>query len=571
MKLNALLKKFIVALGPGDTYNQWLDDVRVYEESPRHHKLQRILNYYLGRQYDDRKSAWDGHSRLGRDKAQATQLGMLTGVAAPYGQAPCYLKVPYVQRQIVPGIVRRLTGLLFGENLQPQLSASNDDGQPFVEAVLRTAEWYRQWADARNLGGGGGSVAVGVAVVDGTPRVEIAAGLDCDPIFKGGDIEGGILEGIRICYQHEVTRVEYTTDTLGRSIPKTVVGIEWFCRVITDRISLAATSPDGKEWNLQGDVIEHGLGCCPWVWIRNEPILNEVDGNPDVSEGARATCEQIDYILSQGGVGVRVNCDPTMVLNTREEHPKIQTGSQTVLVLGPDDKAAILETKGDGGRIALEYAAGLKDAVLEDSRCVLDEGRATGRSATEMVKRTESMHEHAADLRVVYGPPMERLFKMLLKILRGIPKSKLPANLRDLEMPETDDVNLTWNSQVQMSAQEKFFQIQGVVLAIGNQILSRQTARATLASSLGISDVVAEAELVKAEMAIYGAPGANVGKAATGNPGTPPAAPGVPTPDSEAPSTGEPFRPAVEGVWRDFLAQAVADLAAARKVMGRSA
>jgi len=555
LKLNALLKKFLVALGPGDTYAQWMDDVAIYEESPRRRRLQHDLNYYLGMQYDDRKANWDGHQLMGADKAQASRLGALSGKPA-YGTAPAYLRVPYVQRQIVPSVVRRLTGLLFSENLEPLTKSADPNGQPFISALIKSAKFWQRWADARNLGGGGGSVAVGVGLIDGLPVVELAQGVNCDPVFKNGNVELGVLAGIRIAYWHEVTRVDYVKDTWGRSIPKTVTALEYYCRVITDMVDVQMVSPDKKEWALLNEPVYHNLGYCPWVWVRNEPILNEQDGRPDCA-GCYPQIEQIDYILSQGAVGTRINCDPTLVLRTKQEVGNLSTGSGTVLILpGDSDEATLLETKGDGGKIALEYAKDLKEGVLEDCRVVLDEGRASGRSATEMIKRTESMHEHASDLRTVYGPACERSLEMLLGILRKTPQQKWCSCLQDYPIPDTDDVDLTWPEMLQVSPQEKLFEIQAASAAIASCILSRQTARTNLASSLGITDVEAEGDLVRAELAIYGAPGATAGKPPSGNPGTPPAAPGVPTPAEGGPdgSSGAtfPLTPPLEGLYRDF-------------------
>jgi hypothetical protein len=381
-------------------------------------------------------------------------------------------------------------------------------------------------------------------------------------VFKYGNCNLGILEAIRIAYKRPTTRVDKSRDTFGREVIKVIEGFEFYCRVITDVTDVQMTSPDGKDWALLGTPVNHDLGYCPWVWIRNEPVLNEVDGKPDFDE-QWDNLEQLDYILSQGSVGVRVNCDPTLVLKMDGDGTVVGTGSMTAIVLSPDptrqEDAKLLETTGKGGEIALAYAAAVESSILEDTRIVLDEGKAQNspqRTATELVKRTQAMYEHAADLRQVYGPAAEKLMEMLLTIIRKYGVADLPEAFADLDLPASDDVDLEWSSMVQVSATEQAQMVTTFAMAIDKGILSRQTARTRLASTLGITDVEAEAQLVEAERQLYAptnAPAPGNTEAASTSSAPQGAGAGAPGNSKEVPGTsGATFQPPVEGVWRDF-------------------
>ena len=497
MTFREVLTKAIKDLSNSSELLQFSDDQIMYGETDRYRCLDRYESFFTGCQYQNRKANWDGRQVAGSDKSMLVQHGVTESVLYP--NVPHYLRKPYIQKQLTASIIHRLTGLLFGDKQTPHLCSRDEEGQAYVDELIKQSQWWSNWALARDYGGAVGSVAVGVGVLDGHPVVEVANGKHCTPIFKYSCPNKSILTALRIAFKRPKTVIEYHTDVYGRNIPEVKETLEFYCRIITENQDIQMTSLDGKSWNLLGEPIQNNLGFCPWVWIRNTPVLNEADGLPDC-DGQWDNLETIDYILSQGSAGVRINCDPTLVIKTGEDPKTVRTGSMATIILSADpnrqEDAKLLESSGSGGASALAFAGALRDSILEDVRCVLDEGQATGRSATEMIKRTESMYEHVDDLRRSYGNPLERSIEMLISICKN---AELDECFDELTAPKTDDCDCDWAAMVQMSTQEQQLLLQTYVQAIGAGLISHETARARLAATLGVTDLKAEVELIESE------------------------------------------------------------------------
>lgn len=514
MKLGDLLRYAVANLGIRDVAEQFYEEVAMLGSTQRFRTMDNAERYFLGLQYSDCKANWDGQQAVGIDRAMQDRMAHISD-KPPYSDTPFYLRNPYVKRQLCPSVIHRLTGLLFGENLTPNIKAKDPQDQQFIDQLLKTTKWWLKMNQARDYGGGVGSVALGVSLLDGDPVVEVVNGKFCTPIFKYNDANLAILEGIRIVYMRPITRTKKVLTNDGREVVKVEEDVEYFLRIVTKQSDVQMVSPDGKDaWEITS-YINHGLGYVPWVWIKNSNILNDVDGKPDC-DGTWETLNMIDALLSQGAMGVKGSCDPTPVFTLPPEAEgsasgiKLGVGRGNAVVLpaipGVDVAAIMLETSGAGGEIALKYAAALKDAALEDIRCVLDEGKATGRSATELVKRTQAMYEHASELRQMYGPAMEQLLEMLLKIIRKTGVKSLPDAFKDIKPPKYDDVEVVWASMVQMTPQEQHFLSQMFGGLIDKGVLSRDTVRNLMASTLGITDLENEAHKVHEELEIFGAP-----------------------------------------------------------------
>lgn len=474
-------------------------------ENDRFWSMDRYEAYYLGLQHEQKCAAWDGRrvAQSNVDRSNAHQHGL--GDSPEFLGTPWYYRRPYVRKQLAASIVDRYTGLLFGETRVPRIAAAAPKDQPFVDALLKLTAWWDRWAGARSLGGATGSVAVGVQVVDGTPLVDVVNAKHCTPHWKG-DPSLSVLESIEIRFKRPTwDKVQQRDGITGRARTVWKQGWEWYWRVVTEQADVVLTAPEksggngeGLDWTVDS-AHAHGLGFCPFVWVRNssDSDCTDDDGRSDVAEQLD-NFDALDALLSDAFKGTHYNADPTLILKLAQQLNDVKTGSDSALNVGPDGDAKLLELSGTAAKAALDLYRGVRDSILEDTHCVLDEGEASGRSATELVKRTEAMFERADVLRRRYGDAMERLFEMLLRILRALNYAGLPEAFAKLARPGVDDVTVEWPPYVQMSATEKAAMAQSIGQSVAAGVLSKQTACEIIAPLYG-KDPVEEWKRLQAE------------------------------------------------------------------------
>lgn len=508
MTLRESIEWLVSKLGEASTRNlaTCLDEMALHHgESERFLSMDRCEQFYRGIQHDAKCAGWDGRmvARSHSDRSNAHAHGMSEDPV--YLKTPWYNRRPYVRKQLCPSVVHRFTSLLFGETRIPRIESLDDsgkaDGQDWISHAIDACEWWSRWSEARDLGGAVGSVVAVLQILDGEPLVEVVNAKLCTPQWKG-DKSRRELAAIDIRYKHNVTKVVSVTQRDGsrREVLKDVV--EWFWRVIDDQVDVVLSAPVETKGALDWTVerwAAHGLGFCPAVWVQNTECTSDDDGLPDCDQ-QWDNFDALDALMSDAFKGTHYNADPTVVMKSDQDVSQIKTGSDGAILLEKGGDVSLLELQGTGGKAAQEQAAVVKDSILEDVRCVLDEGEASGRSATELVKRTESMYERADDLRRQYGDAMRRAFMMLLRICRKLGFARLPS-LKKYTPPKTDEVVIVWPPYVQMTPADKEIVIRQFSMARTSGLVSRKTAVKALASLLGIEDVDEELALLAAEEA----------------------------------------------------------------------
>lgn len=482
---------------------QVLDEMSESEGStPRVREMDLHERYYLGLQHDEKIADWDGRPYHDREHIQVYQKAAL--IEKPiYRKTSFRLRRPFVRKQLAPAIVDRFTGLLYGQGRLPTIRPLSGDGQEWIDALIKGSGWFKRWALARSYGGRMGSVAVGVGLRnDGTPFVDVVSAKWCKPLWVNDNPATETLRAIEIRYKRQVSKRVQVTDKYGASRSEIRMVDEWYLRIVDDQVDVVLTAPcDVREggWEVR-DHVTHGLGFCPWVWVKNTESLDDADGSPDFA-GQLDNLDALDALRSGAFAGTAYNAEPTAVLKTQRAVGELETGNNTGIVLDPGDDAFFLEHSGQLGEAAEKRADSLEASILQDTRCVLDEGTATGgRSATELVKRTEAMHERADEFRAQYGQAMEWAFEMLLAICRlknwKVNGITLPE---DATPPSTNDVAVEWPPYVQMTPQEKLSEVQVYSTAALGKIISRRSAMEALATTLRIKDVDEEIRRLAAE------------------------------------------------------------------------
>lgn len=384
-------------------------------------KLSRFWSYYKAAQYDVRAFDWDGRRRPGQSEHETiASRGYVpqgfVDATKTLDDLPTKFRRPVAPYHLVRSVVRRFTSLLFGARSHPTVECLDDWATgDYVQGLMKETMFWARWAQARKYGGGQGSACVTFAFVDGKPMLEVHDPRFVTPKFK--DQRTRELDSLEIKYQF--ARTEKTSDGTVRQVLylyRRIIGANADVTFIPIRVD-----DESAVWREDpAQRHDHNLGEVPGVWVCNtDPELGDVDGEPDCL-GIFDESEEIDALLSQGSVGVKANCDPSLAIASDLELGEIRRGSKYALKLARGDTANLLETTGSGATAARDTAIMHRDLALEVVSCVIDNPGISSQTATEVDRRYEAMWDRADEFRETYA---EFGIKPLLgKMLRAIRK-----------------------------------------------------------------------------------------------------------------------------------------------------
>ena len=151
-------------------------------------------------------------------------------------------------------------------------------------------------------------------------------------------------------------------------------GEQWFERVWTDCeetwfLPRPVRSADGVPAPRVRDderSVVHNLGFVPLVWIKNLPGGKGSDG-ACTFQPAIDTVIEMDYLVSQGGRGLKYASDPMLVLKDGDGGRRMpaNVGADQALVLPPEGDAKLLEINGGAASALLKHIQQLREMALE--------------------------------------------------------------------------------------------------------------------------------------------------------------------------------------------------------------
>jgi len=386
--------------------------------TPRQQRLNHLYAWYRCAHYDTRRIDWNGKEVLDPIEHEAiASAGFIPpGFYDAGALLPIKFRRPSAPYGLVKVVVDRFTSFLFSERQHPYVYvAGDDDTNDYAGALIEASRLWPSMIQARRYGGSMGSVCVGFQFIDGVPRVEVHDPRWVNPDFIDRDTLR--LRGIEKRYM-------YPEDERDPHTGKFVTNWYWYRRTIDEqKDTLFAKAPVGKgeepDWQVEREV-EHGFGFCPCIWVQNQPVQEDVDGDPDC-EGIYDNVEAIDQLISMANKGTIANSDPTLSIVTDADMSEISKGSDNAIKLPAGSSANYLEIQGSGPKAALEMAAELRKLALEVTQCVLDHPEMSVRTATEIERVYSSMLAKADILREQYGQRcVLPLVEMMLAAARKI-------------------------------------------------------------------------------------------------------------------------------------------------------
>jgi hypothetical protein len=357
--------------------------------------LDRHLQYFLTKNNELKTHDWDHFPALkGLDLIQLQQLGEGMGLSKSNCKVNAKSRKPLAEYQIPHAIVTRLTALLFGNGKTPLIESSDETISEFIKTWEKESGLWTKLSMARNYGGAEGSVVIGLFIdQNGKVKIDVEDAQYCWPVYKQNKLINLMIKTnpYDFCIFDNINEYHIWTDDVENSIS------------------------EKTEWNYE--IIPHGFDRLPYIFIKNEDILHDYDGLSDY-EGNLENFDTINRLMSQTVIGVEANCDPTAVITSQEPDKipaNVPTGASVVLKLQTGDSYQLVEPSGSGASVGIATATEVIERVLQNCRVVLDEGKASGKTATELQIRETTLREHVCELKRQYGPALEFIVELMLR------------------------------------------------------------------------------------------------------------------------------------------------------------
>lgn len=492
-------------------------------------ELNRLWTYYRCTNYDVRKTAWDGSPVLDHLEMETiVTAGFLPGgfYEAGGSSLPLRFRRPKAPFYLAKAIVGRFNGLLFGAKHHPNTVVSDDPRtDDWITGFCEVTRLWSKMLLARTYGGAMGSVAVGFVFKNGVPRVQVHDPRWCTPVFE--DREEHVLSRFEKRYQYRDVVVDPMSGErrevwfwYRRVIDKTK-DVVW-PRVPADDVMDPRTGE--PLWGRYEKIVSHhNFGFVPVVWIQNNEVQEDIDGDPDC-HGAYDMIESVDALISQADRGIISNCDPTLHIASDDEIPGgLQKGSNNAIQTSNGGQVSYLEINGTGPKAAMELAEQLETRALRTARCVLDDNfGGPARTEKEVDQNYSNMLEQADILREQYGERgVKRLLSMALAAARrlseprsvtgpdGIPQIvtmvvRLPPNKETGKPRELGDgavIDLDWPDWYEPSLEDISKAVSAAGQAMNFGLVDRPHAIRFIAEYFKVEDVSSLVEDLEAKEA----------------------------------------------------------------------
>ncbi|MFC6519740.1 hypothetical protein ACFQAT_08090 [Undibacterium arcticum] len=246
----------------------------------------------------------------------------------------------------------------------------------------------------------------------------------------------------------------------------------------------------------------HNLGFVPMVWVKNLPGGDAIDGEPTFPGEAVDTQIEADYLLSQGGRGLKYSADPTLHLKEPAfgSNAQVVRGAANAIITSADGDAKLLEINGTAAAAVLDWVKGLREIALESmggNRSNADKLSAA-QSGRAMELMNQSLIWLADKLRISYGEGA--LLALLNMVVAASTKFDL-VDKKGKKLPKLsdEDLSLRWPQWYAPTFADK--QTQATTLDVLRQsgLISRETAVKSLAPSYDIADPQNELQLIDAD------------------------------------------------------------------------
>lgn len=407
---------------------------------------------------------------------------------------------PSTRTRICPTVVNDSVSLLFSEGHFPSVDCADEPTRDTLTRIIRESQLNQVMIDAATRGSVG-SVAILLRVLKGrvffsvmptaylTPAWQAEAPDTLASVTERYKVNGGVLKAMGYAVDEKETY--------------------WFQRVWDDDAEtwyLPQKLADAKEGNApQVDAsrtTQHRMGFVPLVWVRNLPGGDAIDGRPTFPDEAVDVQIESDYLLSQGGRGLKYQSDPTLHIKEPAygERGAVVKGAANAIVTSSEGDAKLLEISGDAATAVMNWVEGLRKVALEGAGG--NRSNADKLSAAQSGRAMELMNQAliwlADKLRISYGEGA------LLDLLNMVVRASAVFDLVDKKgralpaLSQDADVSLRWPQWYAPTYADKQTQAQTLDTLRQAGLLSQETAVKSLADAYDVADPEDELRRIKA-------------------------------------------------------------------------
>ena len=320
-------------------------------------------------QHDHLDMSWDGASRRGLARANYLRERYYPRDFVPVDPGSPHMRKPDMTTPMAPTIVTRNTGLLLGSD--PKLTMLVDDAsQALVRSIYETSALGLNFAEGRNMSGGGGATYLIPGVMGGQPQLTVGRPSEFR-VLQWSSNEPWQPE--RVIKQVLVTRM--VRDRAGSRRPMEFwQTTEWN---LQHRLEYKLVP---KDWEKDRPIpIDDSVplfvhGCkdrCPVTYYKNSES-DTLLGSTDFA-GLEPRFDAVDRLGAHLYTAIGKNCDPTVwhadEEGTRRRNPMLRRGRGVVQLLSEKGTIGAMEIAGTSLEITHKFWRGLQDDTFSLADC----------------------------------------------------------------------------------------------------------------------------------------------------------------------------------------------------------
>ena len=393
---------------------------------------------------------------------------------------------------LMRSVVEESVSFLFGEDRFPDIKCDDELVKEFIDEVVQDTRLVHVLQEAA-IKGSIGSVAVQIRVLNDRffPCVHYTVYLT--PVFDPNCPD-------------RLLKVTEKKKVLGRDLKQSGYDIDqidldkwfWFQRIWDENIEQWY-----KPWSIMEDddynpridqdrSVEHKLGLVPWVWIKNLPGGDEVDGLCTF-EPAIENAVQIDYLMSRADKALKYNSDPLVMVKTRNPGAiaDFVKSSGNILTVELQGDAKMLEITGDAAKAIIDTVKELKDEALHSIHSNRADPSKLATSHSSVVQRFLYLPtvQLASALRLSYGDfGIVPVLQMMMQIA-----SQMPIKVRGklMRVSSADEpLTLLWPDWFPATPFDMQTEASTIVALVLNGVMSKDEALRQLRTNTSIMKIL---------------------------------------------------------------------------------
>ena len=331
--------------------------------------FEHAYRFFECRQHDHLDMAWDGSSR--RDLAAANYLRerYYPRDFVPTDSGSPHMRKPDMTTPMAPTVVTRNTGLLLGSD--PKLSMMVDDSsQALVRCMYESSALSLNFAEARNMAGGGGASFVIPGLMGGLPQLTVGRPSEFR-VLQWSSSEPWQPE--RVIKQVKVSRMVRDRSGNRRAVDFWQT-TEWNKEFRLEYQLVPMDWEKDREIPLDPRVPPFRHGCnnrCPVTYYKNSESEG-LFGATDFA-GLEPRFDAVDRLGAHLYTAVGKNCDPTVwhadEEGTRRRNPMTRRGRGVVQPLSEKGSIGAMEIAGTSLQVTYMFWRGLQDDTFSLADC----------------------------------------------------------------------------------------------------------------------------------------------------------------------------------------------------------